>query len=210
MVKIQLENIFVINLDSSKKRLQTFKIQADSIQMPYTRWPAIDGRKLTIEDFRKMGASYWALNTFTKKRKGELGCYFSHLSLWQHIQPAKKNSGVLIFEDDVRFSDTFESSLGKVLQSVPADWDIVCLGFESAGFFSKPSGFIRKLKDFWGCHAYILRNSSIPKLLPYLTIAGEPIDTILQDLGSRHIINIYSPEKAIAFPGDQPSTIVPQ
>lgn len=121
MVKIQLENIFVINLDSSKKRLQTFKMQADFIQMPYTRWPAIDGRKLTIDDFRKMGALYWALNTFTKKRKGELGCYFSHLSLWQHIQPAKKNSGVLIFEDDVRFSDTFESSLGKVLQSVPAD-----------------------------------------------------------------------------------------
>jgi GR25 family glycosyltransferase involved in LPS biosynthesis len=209
MVKIAIEDIYVINLESSKKRLRDFKEQVESIKMPYKIWPAVDGRNLTKEEFRDIGASIWALNTYTKKRQGELGCYFSHTSLWEHIKPSKKNSGVMIFEDDIKLSETFYSDLVKLVDSVPEDWDVLLLGFGNPIFFSKPSGSIRKMKHFWGTYAYILRTSSIPKLLPYVRFAGEPIDTILDNLGSRNIITIYAPENPIVFTGGEKSTIRP-
>jgi len=206
---VLIEDIYVINLDSSKKRLDEFTAKANAQNIPFKRWSAVKGRDMTYDDFRSLGTPRWALQDLTKKRKGELGCYYSHFSLISEMskKSVSSNKAVLIFEDDVRFPENFLHKLQEVLSEVPSDWDIVFLGHEKSKFFPGQTGKVRKLKDFWGCHAYIVRKSSIPKFLPYLQFPSEPIDNILEDLGARGFINNYAPVKPIAFPGTGVSDI---
>jgi glycosyl transferase family 25 len=206
---VDIEDIYVINLDSSKKRLDEFRQKADAQNIPFKRWSAVNGREMSYDDFRKIGTPRWALQDLTKKRKGELGCYYSHFSLISEMskKSSSSNKAVLIFEDDVRFPDNFLHKLHEALAEVPSDWDILFLGHEKSKFFAEPTGKIRKLKDFWGCHAYVVRKSSIPKFLPYLQFPSEPIDNILEDLGARGYINNYATAKPIAYPGTGVSDI---
>ena len=81
------------------------------------------------------------------------------------------------------------------------------LGHEKSKFFTGQTGKVRKIRDFWGCHAYVVRKSSIPKFLPYLEFPSEPIDNILEDLGARGYINNYATVKPIAYPGTGVSDI---
>ena len=205
-----ISDIYVINLDSSIDRLQKFTEQAEAHGLPFKRWPAIDGRELSKIELRKMGASAWSLNQFNKKRQGELGCYFSHTSIWKEASTQfPSNTGVLIFEDDVILDPNFQQKLDSLLTKVPRDWDGLFLGYGNGKFFDESNADIKKLKKFEGCYAYILRKSSLPKILPYVYLAAEPVDTVLVDLAERGIITLYATTEKIAFPGDQKSTIVP-
>lgn len=208
--RANISDIYVINLDSSVDRLQKFTEQAQAHSLPFKRWPAIDGRELSKIELRKMGASAWSLNQFNKKRQGELGCYFSHTSIWKKVSTQfPSNTGVLIFEDDVVLDPNFQQKLDSILTKVPRDWDGLFLGYGNGKFFDESNADIKKLKKFEGCYAYILRKSSLPKILPYVYLAAEPVDTVLVDLAERGVLNLYATTEKIAFPGDQKSTIVP-
>lgn len=205
-----ISDIYVINLDSSVDRLQKFTEQAQAHGLPFKRWPAVDGRELSKIELRKMGASAWSLNQYNKKRQGELGCYFSHTSIWKEAATQfPSNTGVLIFEDDVVLDPNFQQKLDSILTKVPRDWDGLFLGYGNGKFFDESTADIKKLKKFEGCYAYILRKSSLPKILPYVYLAAEPVDTVLEDLAERGVLNLYATTEKIAFPGDQKSTIVP-
>jgi hypothetical protein len=45
--------------------------------------------------------------------------------------------------------------------------------------------------------------------MPYFSLPGEPVDTILEDLTSRSLITIYGPYNRIVETGNEKSTILP-
>jgi len=60
--------------------------------------------------------------------KGERGCMISHIEC---LKDAKKNNykNILIFEDDVIFTNQFVEKLKLSISELPLDWDLFYLGF---------------------------------------------------------------------------------
>ncbi|MCX7357140.1 MAG: glycosyltransferase family 25 protein [Alphaproteobacteria bacterium] len=58
---------------------------------------------------------------------GETGCYASHLSICRRIVSGDLRAPVIVFEDDIELHEGFSALIEHVLQSLPADWDIVRL-----------------------------------------------------------------------------------
>ena len=208
---LHIEKTYVINLESSTDRLAKFKKQLKPFNIPFERWNAVNGREIPKKQFREMGVAHWAIQDFTKKRQGELGALFSHLLLWKYIakQDYSSNAGVLIFEDDIILAPNFNEHLDKILQKIPSDWDMIVLGYGHEKYFAEPEGAIRKIKRFTGCYAYIVNPASLGKIMPYFSLPGEPVDTILEDLTSRSLITIYAPYNRIVETGNEKSTICP-
>jgi glycosyl transferase family 25 len=58
---------------------------------------------------------------------GEIGCYASHLSIWQRIATGGYGPAALVCEDDTELSDDLDGLLEAVLRVAPSGWDIVRL-----------------------------------------------------------------------------------
>ena len=143
-----------------------------------------------------------------ERSPGIVGCGYSHLS----VLVEARNRGlpnVLIFEDDILLSPKFNEYLEQTLKKIPSDWDMIVLGYGHEKYFAEPEGEIRKIKRFTGCYAYIVNPASLGKIMPYFSLPGEPVDTILEDLTSRSLITIYAPYNRIVETGNEKSTILP-
>ncbi len=94
-------DIAVINLDRRPDRLSHLYNNAPIM---FRRWPAVDGQNLSKHYFQFSDL----LDTIRNQQRvlGEVGCSLSHYSLWKdHIERHKHNH-LLIFEDDVMFSES--------------------------------------------------------------------------------------------------------
>ena len=95
---------FVINLKHRNDRFNEFKQRVSKYFDPniIDRFDAIYGKnfdsKTLSEDFLK-----------NSKNKGEMGCFLSHQTIWKLVisdSTIKDDDLILVFEDDVFFSDT--------------------------------------------------------------------------------------------------------
>jgi GR25 family glycosyltransferase involved in LPS biosynthesis len=113
------DKVFVINLEKDKERLKTFDEQMEKNSIKYERFDAILGSKV-LRDERL--SEY--CNTFcTDAMKG---CALSHRSIWE-LMVANGYENVIIFEDDVVLSETFDRDFRNVWNFLPKDYDIVYL-----------------------------------------------------------------------------------
>lgn len=193
MTTCSIEGIFVINLKRSEERLKKFQERAQKESIPVSIWEAVDGPRLDWQTLNDAGASFWALENLTKKRKGELGCFLSHRSLWYSLQKIshKDNTGYLILEDDVQFAEGFLQKLSSVLRYVPSNWDIVYVGCTHPAYIDeKGNSPVKQIKSCSGTYGYIIRATTIPRIKPYIRLIGEPIDTMLNRL--MKYLNVYA------------------
>jgi len=164
--------VFVINLDSEKDRLNFFDSQLDN----YSRFSAVDWREISISEdepvldgdpIRMTVSSFVEDQSDTKKyvaecfrypdtklklykkyfRKNDVGCFFSHLALWNHCYKNAYDK-ILVFEDDVILKPFFRTKLKMFLQKIPQDFDIAFLGCRDN---------FRRTRPFRiGMHAYVI------------------------------------------------------
>jgi GR25 family glycosyltransferase involved in LPS biosynthesis len=182
-----LKDIAVINLDTSTKRWETLQPELKALPYPIRRFSAVDGRKMTEEEFDAAGIPYllWpaqADEKLKKKRAGEIGCYLSHKTLIEQFGSswALPNAGHLVLEDDVTIAGDAATRLNAALRALPMDWDILCLGIGHATLDPEVSGLSR-VRKFWGTYAYMVRHGSIPKILQRIHTMNNPIDDMLSD-----------------------------
>ena len=79
----------------------------------YRRFPAVDGKNLS-----KYYTEFdWLLDTIHDKQRviGEVGCSLSHYSLWRDHAIAPNAEYLLIFEDDVLFTDESHQRMKDVV-----------------------------------------------------------------------------------------------
>ena len=184
-VACSIEGIFVINLKRSEDRLKKFQERAEKENITASVWEAVDGSRLDNDTLADAGASYWALADPSKKRRAEIACFLSHRSLWYSLMklPHIENSGYLILEDDVCFEEHLIPKLSNVLRYVPPNWDVVFVGCGSAKYVDEKSNHpVKRLKSCDGTFAYILRASTIPRIIQYFWLIGEPVDTLMNRL----------------------------
>lgn len=112
--------IFLINLDSDKNRLNFMDLQFKKFGLTYRRIQAINGKKF-IEEFGLSSSKYIKdisdrLNGLSRPLSlGEIGCALSHNKCYEIIE-AENIDYALILEDDVVLSDSFLTGLSDALK----------------------------------------------------------------------------------------------
>src|SRR5262245_2512554 len=115
----------VINLDRDQARLAKVSREFAGCGMGFERFAAVNG--LTVPPAARpffFGADGQPSPTLTK---GEIGCYASHLSIWQRIRQGRCAAPALICEDDIHLPDDFVSVLNAAMTAVDEGWDIIRL-----------------------------------------------------------------------------------
>ena len=189
------DKAYVINLTRRPDRLETVNREFARIGIAVERFEAVDVRD----------------DTGRYRYPAELGCKLSHLTL---LNNAKKNGcrRVLIFEDDVRFSNNFSKVIGEVISQLSRipKWDIFLLGGNGRNRrtpFNTPN--IVMTRFFINIHAYIANVDTLLYKINLLKPNYKPIDVVFGN-GSNDIrkpIIAYAARPALAIQRDDFSDI---
>lgn len=122
-----IDQIWIINLDRRKDRLERFMQGHPEMLGRINRLPAYDGTKLALTpDIARL----FAPNNFDW-HKPTMGCAMSHLALWQKLaDDPDDNAAYLILEDDARLAPSWVAAVEKAFHSshIPDDWEVLFLG----------------------------------------------------------------------------------
>ncbi len=127
------DKIFIITLPGKSERHDFFKKTLEGLDYEI-HWGVV-GNDLDIHELDKNGKIDLAKQKQLDGKnlsKGEIGCAFSHLSVYKTIlDRGYKNA--LIFEDDIRLSDADLNALSHSLQQslleLPDNWEFLYLGY---------------------------------------------------------------------------------
>lgn len=194
-------NTFIINLDRSKKRLIEAKKNYGKQKIDFTRFSAIDGRKLNFNQLFKdkiivpgrFDQDVWL---------GTIACAFSHMKIFDLM--IKKNIEVaLILEDDTRPCDNFKKKLNEYVKNVPDDWNMI--NISGALKMKEPKGAkgIHITKNIYkpnkvlctGLAGYLIKKECAKMLLEFLIPLRKEIDLQIRELYDNKL-KIY-----IIYPG---------
>jgi glycosyl transferase, family 25 len=193
--------VYVINLKSRPKRKERALKELNKYNIKHKFIEAVDGSKLdktTLEDDNiiKTNGSYREL------RKGEIGCYLSHLECWKNILESGKEYG-LVFEDDVVLADNFIDKFNEMFDSVKnKNWDIICLGRRCQQYFKNCTKGVPMSDETYypetlgyGTYAYIIKANAINELLKTTYPIMKPIDVVIIDEYFKKNINVLGLNK---------------
>jgi glycosyl transferase, family 25 len=100
------------------------------IGLSFERFPAVNGTALP--DAVRPYFCDAAGRVVSPLKPGEIGCYASHLALWQRIAAGVHGDGpVLVCEDDLVLPDDLAPLLDEILARAPAGWDVIRLSSET-------------------------------------------------------------------------------
>lgn len=198
-----LDGTYVINMDSDIDRLEQFDTMMMSSNWNYSRYSAINGKKLLSswsditdpDEFNMLRDQLIMKKTFVSTlnflSNSEIGCLLSHISLWKEVANNPEKNRIAIFEDDARThiqGDTIYKLLSEFynyleINDIPEP-DMLYLGksLDDCMSYEKVWGNVYKSKHPICLHAYIITKKGAQKLLqmaPYnLAIDMVPIKAI--------------------------------
>lgn len=206
-----IKNIYIINLEKDRYRLINFYNNLKKMYIPikkrnWKRFNAINGLdfniiKKEIENLpitvKNKVIEYW------KKNPGSIGCYLSHIKLWEYIYNNKESDEyTLILEDDSIITPNGLINLDLSLKKcINIQWDILYAGHNMLygakvhPLFLKPYSVDPKKNNKGfnsGLFGYVIKKSSIPKLLFILKKFETPyIDVTIRNYFGNNKNNIH-------------------
>jgi GR25 family glycosyltransferase involved in LPS biosynthesis len=195
--------LYVISLKHSN-RLLHIDNERKKIKEPIFIFDAVKGDDLILEDLLKeniLSESFYGKDLVLKKQKKrfrEVGCYLSHLFIYNYIKKYDINKYTIIFEDD--FSIVIDNFIQKVNESIKIfndlkiDFDILLLGnikMNNGKKLSNDIYYINHNMILWGTHAYLINNESINKIFSNTMIIDKPIDIKLKNLDKNNKLKIF-------------------
>ena len=145
--KDQKYEIYIISLPQSIDRRNILK---KTIKYNFKFFDAIDGKNIPNNIKQKYNIDY------LKLRPGEIGCFISHLLLWEKIK--NNNKSVLILEDDANI-------IGDIEIDLPTDYDIVFFGHCGEDIGKNVYDNIYKSVYPRCLHGYLVSSSGVKKLI---------------------------------------------
>ena len=196
--------IFVINLKNRRDRKARVINELEYHKIDGVFVEAINGKNLNIDGVHP-NQIYKPNYTYRPLRKGEIGCYLSHIACWNLILKSGKPYG-LVLEDDVVFVDNFKYIFNDMFGYIVdpknnIEWDIIMLGrrCDEKLFYEdcKDGKGIYKSAFYpsfvgYGTFAYIIKTDTIKKLLNTTFPIFKPIDVIIIDEQQKKNIKIIS------------------
>lgn len=170
---------WLINLTRSESRRTAMQAQLAAIGLPYILHNATDGRASWATLAPTVDLTAFRRNVGREVLPGEIGCYHSHLAVWQAFLDSGK-AVALVMEDDVVFHPEFHRAL-EVALAASAEWDFLKLNKIRA---KQP--LRQKKLGVWnlnaylgpatGLGAYLIRRDLVVRLLPAMLPITRPID----------------------------------
>lgn len=214
----KIDNIYIINLDKDKDRLDNMKRQMNKIGKSFIRISGVDGKLLTFKDIDNT-------NFFCKYfcSPSMIGIFMSHYKTWQKVLENRDNLA-LIMEDDCELVDDFQIQLKYVLDelfTIDPDFDFLYLSCGGACDIDKNYNFINivqklfltniqtKIKDDIntkfifvpetpiGFNCYIVSQKCVKKLLKYMEKITYHVDVAFLNLQDK--FKIYASSKILAY-----------
>ncbi|WP_041393825.1 glycosyltransferase family 25 protein [Photobacterium profundum] len=177
-------DIYIINLLSSPERKENIANQLNAINVPFTFFPAIDGRKEAHPLFKKYDDQCSQLYRGRSLNKGQLGCYASHYLLWEKC--AEKGEPIIVLEDDAIISPIEFKAFCTSATSLNSQFKFIRLHkHQRKRFSSKKATEIDKLeihrfsKGHMGTIGYFLTPSGAKKLLEHSQHWFLPVDIFM-------------------------------
>jgi GR25 family glycosyltransferase involved in LPS biosynthesis len=189
---------YLINLDHRSDRFNVTNNLLSIFNFKHViRYPAINGKNMLYNELVNIvdpDAMTSILNNFRKEHHelsyGAVGCYLSHVNIWDELSKLYDTNEIIIFEDDTYPAFSLDK-INIILQKhVPSDWDIVLFG----GIYNETkliNDNVSKIYKFYQMHAYIINKNGANKLLKKAYPIKKQIDSWLSDLASDNYINIY-------------------
>ena len=173
--------IYVINMSSSKDRLDYISNQLEQQNLSFKRIPGVD-----IKDKRDLRNKYYSeernkLNYHKPLTDGEIGCYVAHRNAWKAILSDDVDFG-LVLEDDAYLKDNLKFILDN-LHSLKTEWDVLKLADLSIS--PRKSNNIEKFQKFdiqsynkppTLCIAEVITRKGAKILLNLSNTFGRPVD----------------------------------
>lgn len=163
--------IWLINLDRDTERRAAMETQLNALGLPFTRFPAIYGKDHADKLAKRADTAAYARNMGNPILPGKMGCYASHVAVWEAFI-ASDHKLALILEDDVVFHDDFLATLDLALENA-ALWDTLrfnCIRAKmpvaqaTRGAYT----FNAYIGPFTGNATYLLHKATAQKILPNL------------------------------------------
>ena len=160
---------WLINLPRATARREKMETQLAEMGLPYTLFPGVDGRAEEARLLANTDIAAFERNMGRKILIGGLGCYHSHLGVWDAFL-ATGAPIALVMEDDVVFHDDFLPAVSLALRAA-ADWDFLKLNRIRAKMpISQgrigPYVLNAYLGPNTGTGAYLINRVTAAKLLP--------------------------------------------
>jgi glycosyl transferase family 25 len=118
--------VFVINMDDNPDRMARAAAELDRLDIAFTRLSAINGRALPAAELAQV---YDPMSNARRARHpliaSEIGCYLSHIAVWERIADGSAPGGIVL-EDDFAADDTLPLVL-DALSADDGDWEIAKL-----------------------------------------------------------------------------------
>lgn len=112
----------VISLARAVARQERFAAECARLGIDYALFTGVDGRAELDRLMQQTDVPGWHSHMGAPIAAGHLGCYASHVQLWQDIGNGPDDI-VLVCEDDVVFHDDFPAAVQAALK-VAGQWDI--------------------------------------------------------------------------------------
>lgn len=168
---VVIVNILIINLKTSKDRLEFQKKQFEKLGLPFDVLEAFSVVDLNEEQYQKLGFGWQR-----PLRKVEVACFLSHQKAWEEV--LKRNQPCLILEDDAVLASNVKEILNEIEQHQFLDVDLINLEVRSRKkiISRKPVCTLNHTQvklyglyqDRTGAAGYILYPSGAKKLLDRL------------------------------------------
>ncbi len=117
--------VYVINLARSPERLASITARLEQLGLQWQRIEAVDGKTLGHGPWRDFDASRFERCHGMTPLANELGCYLSHLKVFDAIAQSEVTHA-LVLEDDAGLNDELPEVLTALI-AASADWDMVKL-----------------------------------------------------------------------------------
>lgn len=177
--------VWVISINP--QRYQTFRTR---FPVDHQLWPGTRGQDLAL--------TQWVTRLKTRSlKRGEIGCYDSHLRLWQHIVDTQ-TPRALIGEDDVDLRGTAVQNhyLHTLLSEVETHpWDVLFLSWFRPDGGATVTPHTRSQWSFCQMWAYMVTLEGAKKLLadPLVQALHWPVDVALWEAHQRgHVRNLVA------------------
>lgn len=209
-------DLYVINLDRAKTRMQRFMSRLQSTDLADTaliRLRAIDGNNVSLQE-HVTGEALQEIQSAERNgyrqrhyelTRGAVGCYLSHFEAWDRLLASDKNY-IMICEDDAVLDDDIRQKTENAITRLPFDWDILLLGYWCVRC-DRQQGF-RKMQRFFGLHCYVINRQGVEKVKAYAGIrVSQQIDSMLSDMCSEGRLEVYGLEEKAAMQSGTNSSV---
>jgi glycosyl transferase family 25 len=204
--------IYCINLDRRNDRWEIIRNQPGFKEFPLIeRFSAVEGKDVDImKDDRISLVAKRNILLQTRRAheeistKGAIGCYLSHVGVWERFMKHSSAPYMVVMEDDISLPTGSRKKLEDFLASSsmladPSSWDLCNLApsrsLSQRGTVMPDSTLIR-LEKFCSTVCYMITRRGIERMMPHIFPLEVQIDGYMSVCATLRIIDAITPNVA--------------